>query len=256
MNFSPRQSEILQAVRDEGFVSVEALAAHYEVSPQTIRRDINTLCDHGLLRRQHGGAALPTNFRNAAFEDREVLQVEEKSRIACAAAALIPDHASLFLGIGTTTAAVARALIGHESLRVVTNNLEVAEFLCRNPSFEVILAGGRARNRERDFIGESALAVFRDIRVEYGVFGVGGIDPDGSLRDFDFDEVRLSRLIVENSTKPIAVADHTKVRLAPTVRFAGLGELHALVTDRPLPGELAALAVREGVELVIAEEVA
>lgn len=118
----------------------------------------------------------------------------------------------------------------------------------------MILAGGRARNRERDFIGESALGVFRDVRVEYGVFGVGGVDADGSLRDYDFDEVRLSRLIVENSVKPIAVADHTKIRAATAVRFANLDELHAFVCDRPLPPELAARADAAGVRLVIAEE--
>ncbi|SBV95158.1 Glycerol-3-phosphate regulon repressor [uncultured Alphaproteobacteria bacterium] len=253
MKLSPRQSAILQAIREDGSAAVEALAAAHAVSAQTIRRDVNTLCDLGLLRRQHGGAALPTNFRTAAFADREVFQAAEKDRIARAAAALIPDRASVFLGIGTTTAAVARALIGHDSLRVVTNNLDVADGLCRNPSFEVILAGGRARNRERDFIGESALAVFREIRVEYGVFGVCGVDADGALRDSDFDEVRLSRLILENSVKPVAVADHTKIRAATAVRFANLAELHAFVTDRPLPPELAARAEAAGVRVLIAE---
>lgn len=254
MNLSPRQTQILHSIRDGGSASVEALAARHGVSPQTIRRDVNALCDLGLLRRQHGGAALPTNARAAAFADREVLQAEEKGRIGRAAAALIPHRASVFLGIGTTTAAVARALIGHDSLRVVTNNLEIADYLCRNPSFEVILAGGRARNRERDFIGESALAVFREVRVEYGVFGVCGVDADGGLRDFDFDEVRLSRLIVENSVKPVVVADHTKIRAATAVRFAEISELYAFVTDRPLPPELAARAAAAGVRVVVAGE--
>ncbi|MBN2751367.1 MAG: DeoR/GlpR transcriptional regulator [Rhodospirillaceae bacterium] len=247
-----RQSEILQWVRNDDFVSIEGLSTHFEVSPQTIRRDVNLLSDRGLLRRQHGGVGLPSSFENMAYESREVMQAEEKRGIAKVAASLIPDYASLFIGIGTTAAEVARALVDHDGLRVVTNNLNVAELLCRNSSFEVILAGGKARNRERDFIGETAMSVFRDIRTDFGILGAGGIDADGALRDFDFDEVRMSRLILENSNKPLVVADHTKFNRAATVRFAALHEIHTLITNAPVSSRLADLAEQSGVEVLVA----
>lgn len=252
MDLSARQSDILQRIRGEGFASVEALAAAFAVSPQTIRRDVNLLCDHGLLRRRHGGAGLPPSFENMAFESREVMQAQAKLRIAQTVAGLIPDRASLFIGIGTTAAAVARALLNHDGLRVVTNNLVVAELLCGNPSFEVILGGGRARNRERDFIGETAMAVFRDLRTDYGILGAGGIDADGSLRDFDFDEVQLSRLILDNAARPVVVADRSKFDRAATVRFGSLSEAFAFVTDGPVPQPVADLAAASGVAVHIA----
>ncbi len=252
MGFSERQSDILHLVRAEGFVSVEDLSQRYGVTLQTIRRDINALCDVGLLRRHHGGAGLPTSYENAAYDHREVMQAEEKRRIAQCVAGLIPNRASLFIGIGTTAAEVARALLDHDGLRVVTNNLNVAELLCRNLSFEVIVAGGRARNRERDFIGEAALAVFRDIRADYGILGAGGVDSDGSLRDFDFDEVRLSRLIVENSHHPILAVDHSKFDRQATVRFAHLTEIRSLVTDNPPPTAIVEAAQKADIALHVA----
>lgn len=253
MDFNSRQSEILQIIRNDRFASVESLAARYTVSPQTIRRDVNQLCDLGLLRRQHGGVALPASYENVAYETREHLQAAEKIRIAEAVARRVPDNTSLFIGIGTTTVAVARALMQHRGLRVITNNLKVADLFCRNPSFEVILAGGRARNLQRDFIGEAALSVFRDVRADFGILSVGALDCDGSLRDFDFDEVRLSRLILDNAEHPIIVADHTKFRCAAAVRFGNLAEATTLVTDAPISGALAETVTTCGVELVVAD---
>lgn len=253
MVFSDRQNDILGLIRTEGFATVDLLSQRFGVTQQTIRRDINTLCDSGLLRRHHGGAGLPTSYENMAYERREVMQAAEKRAIARTVASLIPDSASLFIGIGTTASEVARALLDHDGLRVVTNNLNVAELLCRNPSFEVIVAGGKARNRERDFIGESAMAIFRDIRTDYGILGAGGVDEDGSLRDFDFDEVRLSRLIVENARIPILALDHTKFNRAATVRFAALTEVATLVTDGPVPDSITALAQHHAIDIHIAK---
>ncbi|MTJ83024.1 MAG: DeoR/GlpR transcriptional regulator [Telmatospirillum sp.] len=254
MGFSTRQNDILKLVRALGFAAVEDLSVRFRVTPQTIRRDINALCDSGLLRRRHGGAGLPSNYENTPFENREVMQAEGKRRIARAVARLIPDRASLFIGIGTTTAEVARALLDHDGLRVITNNLGVAELMCGNSSFEVILGGGKARNRDRDFIGATAMAVFRDIRADFGIVGAGAIDEDGSLRDFDFDEVRLSRLIVDNSRQTVIAVDHTKFDRNATVRFASLDEATALVTDAPVPPAIERVAARSGVAIHIALE--
>ena len=99
---------IIALVRERGFVAIEALAEHFSVTPQTIRRDINQLCDLGLLRRYHGGAGLASSVENLAYQTRQVLHQEEKARIARVLAAEIPDNASLFINIGTTTEEVAK----------------------------------------------------------------------------------------------------------------------------------------------------
>ena len=140
-----RQATIVQKAQVDGFVSIDGLTAALGVTPQTIRRDINMLCEQGILRRYHGGASLQTSTRNIDYSSRRELMCEEKSRIGQLVARHIPDGASLFLNIGTTTEAVAKALLGHRGLRVITNNLNVAMLLSQGQDFEITVAGGRLR---------------------------------------------------------------------------------------------------------------
>ena len=187
-----RREQIIGLVRRRGFASIEAMAKHFAVTPQTIRRDINDLCKHDLLARYHGGAGLPSSVENVDYTARKIMQPEEKRRIARLVASHIPDSASLFINIGTTTEAVAKALLGHSGLRVITNNLHVATILATRPDCEVILAGGVVRNRDGGIIGEATIDFVRQFRVDYGIIGISGIDDDGTLLDFDYREVRVA----------------------------------------------------------------
>ena len=119
---SPRQHQILALSRQLGSVAVEDLAQRFDVTPQTIRKDLNELCDLRLLARTHGGAMLASGVENLAYEARRMMAATEKVVIGRHAAALVPNNCSLFINIGTTTEEVARALIHHEGLLVITNN--------------------------------------------------------------------------------------------------------------------------------------
>ena len=121
-----RHQEIVSLARQLGRVTVEELATRYGVTPQTIRKDLNELCDQRILTRTHGGAILASGVENVAYEARRKMAEAEKQRIAARAAALIPHHSSLFINIGTTTEEVARHLTRHEGLLVITNNIHVA----------------------------------------------------------------------------------------------------------------------------------
>ena len=159
---NPRQQELLTQVQHAGFASVETLAKHFNVTHQTIRRDINHLSELQLLRRFHGGAGLPSSIENFAYNTRQTLFNEEKRRIAQLVAQHIPDHSSLFIDLGTTTEEVAKALSQHKDLRVITNNLNVAAVMCANPDCEVIVTGGVVRSRDRGVIGESTIEFGKD----------------------------------------------------------------------------------------------
>jgi DeoR family glycerol-3-phosphate regulon repressor len=137
-DFSHRQNEILALARSAGRVSVDDLAVRFDVTPQTIRKDLNDLCDRRLLNRVHGGAVVASGIENLAYEARRFIAAEEKRAIGKAAAALIPNQSSLFINIGTTTEEVAANLMGHEELLVITNNLNVAMLLYRHPTIEVL----------------------------------------------------------------------------------------------------------------------
>lgn len=233
-----RRADIVELARRQGFVSVEALAHRFGVTPQTVRRDINALCAQAVLQRHHGGAALASSVENLAYPDRQVLCVEEKRRIARLVARHIPDHASLFLNIGTTAEAVARALLQHRGLHVITNNLHVAAILSPKSDFQVIVAGGVVRARDQGIVGEAAIDLIRQFRVDYGVIGISGIDLDGTLLDFDYQEVRVAQAIIANSRQVYLAADHTKFGRNALVRLGGIEEIDALFTDAPPPAAL------------------
>lgn len=232
---SPRQQELLTQVQQEGFASVEALAKHFGVTHQTVRRDINKLADLKLLRRYHGGAGLPSSIENFAYNTRQTLFHEEKRRIGELAARQIPDHSSLFINLGTTTEEVAKALRRHDGLRVITNNLNVAAVMCANPNCEVIVTGGVVRPRDRGVIGEATIDFIRQFKVDFGVIGISGIEPDGTLRDFDYREVRVAEAIIAQSRNVFLVADHSKFGRRALVRLAHLSQVSVLFTDRPIP---------------------
>ncbi len=140
-SLSKRQREIFNIVNERGFTPIESLAQHFEVTPQTIRRDINKLCKNNLLQRFHGGAGRASSVENVDYSARRNILHQEKRLIAEMVAKHIPEHASMFINIGTTTEEVAKALSNHKSLRIITNNLNVAQTMSNNDC-EVIVAGG------------------------------------------------------------------------------------------------------------------
>jgi len=235
-----RQSKIQQLVQAKGFVTIEYLAREFGVTPQTIRRDINTLSDAGMINRYHGGAGADSSIENVAYNERKILCHEEKQAIAQMVASQIPEHASLFINIGTTTEAIAQALCNHKRLRIITNNLNVAGILSANSNFEVIVAGGLVRHRD-----------IEQVKVDYGIIGISGIDVDGTLLDFDYREVRAARAIIDNSRKVFLAADHTKFGRNAMVRLGSIEEVDGLFTDKQPPSPLPEIMYNAEVNLFV-----
>ncbi len=247
-----RQIAILALVDEKGFVATEQLVDHFGVTPQTIRRDINALCELNRLQRFHGGAGRATSVENEPYDDRRRSLSPAKQKIAAAVAAYVRDGSSLFLNIGTTTEAVARALIGHRNLRVVTNNLNVASILAVNDTFEIMIAGGRLRPLDGGIVGPATIDFIRQFRLDYGIVGVSGIDQDGSLLDFDYQETRSAEAIITNSHETILVTDHTKFGRRAMSRIGHLSQINRVYTDLMPPEPYAALLRECEVEVIIA----
>ncbi|MCS0494366.1 DeoR/GlpR family DNA-binding transcription regulator [Ancylobacter mangrovi] len=247
---SSRQQDIVMLARAQGRVSVEDLAARFEVSPQTIRKDLNDLCARRLMSRVHGGAMVTSGVENLAYEARRALAQGAKRAIAEAAAGIVPNRASLFINIGTTTEEVARALGGHEDLLVVTNNLNVAVELYRHPKIELIMAGGPVRRADGAVIGSVAVDFVRQFRVDYAVIGASAIEEDGTLLDFDYREVQVARAIIDNARQVILVADHSKLERSAPVRIGAMEEVDIFVTDQVASPALREVCARHSVELI------
>ena len=239
-------------MQSKGFITIEHLAREFGVTPQTIRRDINVLSDGGAVQRYHGGAGMVSSIENVAYTARKVLCLKEKQRIARMVADHIPNYASLFINIGTTTEEIAKALYRHEHLRIITNNLNVASILSGNEKFEVIVAGGLVRRRDGGIIGPLTIDFIQQFRVDYGIIGISGIDMDGTLLDFDYREVRAARAIIDNSRNVFLAADHTKFGRNAMVRLGSVKEVTALFTDQQPPAALREVINGADVQLFVA----
>jgi DeoR family transcriptional regulator, glycerol-3-phosphate regulon repressor len=251
---TPRQSEILDQARQSDRVEVEGLAAHFDVTPQTIRKDLNDLCDRRLLQRVHGGAIYPSGASNYAYDSRRMLAAEEKRLIGIRAAALIPDNSSIMLNIGTTTEQVALALRRHTGIMAITNNINVANILREAVSAEVIIAGGLVRTSDGGIVGEATVDFIKQFKVDYAVIGASAIDADGTVLDYDYREVRVAREILGHARKTILVADNLKFERNAPVRIAHLSDIDILVTDMVPPDTIVEICLLHDVRVEIAGE--
>ncbi|KAF1015394.1 MAG: Glycerol-3-phosphate regulon repressor [Acinetobacter bereziniae] len=251
MNFIIRQQQILELVKQRGYISIEEIAQHFSVTPQTVRRDINQLADAGVLRRYHGGAAIDSSVTNTEYTTRMSHNAEAKQRIAVAVAKAIPDHASLFINIGTTTEAIAVALLQYRGLKIITNNLNVAKILSVKQDFEVLIASGKVRP-DGGVIGQATSDFFKQFKVDFAVIGISGIDTEGTLLDFDFQEVAVSQEIIAGARQVFLAADDSKFGRHAMMRLGHLSEIDCLFTNQqPNTGYIQQIKMAE-VNLIVA----
>jgi len=248
---SSRHERILSLLESRGFVSIGSLAKSFEVSEQTVRRDLNDLERRGLLTRYHGGAGLPPVAGDVDYDKRKRRHAKEKQRIAALVAAQVPEGATIFIDIGTTMEAVAEALLDHRRLTVVTNHLTVATILNRKRDFQVILAGGVLKHNDQATTGEATREFLEKFRVGYGIFG---ISEDGDLLDFDFRDIGVSATAMKISRKRLVALDHSKFASDAMVRVAHLRDVDMIFTDAPPPTPLARMMRDEGVQLFVPAE--
>ena len=229
-----RREQITSLVLERGAISVEALSDLLNVSTQTIRRDIDKLCDGELLTRRHGRIELSVQQLNTPFDQRVETNLASKRQIGEAAAALIPDGSTVFISIGSTPLSVAHALRRRKGLTIITNNLSAALSLSSEITNRIILPGGELRLPDRDILGEDVLDFFSRYRAEFGIFGVAGVSNDGSLLEFHASEVRVRERIRENSQVSILVMDCTKFgRIAPAYGENIRDVDHVILDQRP-----------------------
>jgi DeoR family glycerol-3-phosphate regulon repressor len=247
-----RHKKIIQLVQAKGFVTIESLAREFDVTPQTIRRDMNMLSEEGFINRYHGGVGSVSSIENVEYNQRKILRLKEKQQIAKIVSENIPNKASIFINIGTTTEEIAKMLCNHERLSVITNNLNVASIMSRNEDFEIIVAGGVIRHRDGGIVGPLTIDFIQQFKVDYGIIGISAIDLDGTMFDFDYREVRVSRAIIDNSRKIFLATDHTKFGRNAMVRLGNIAEIDALFTDRQPPAALTELLIQKDVQLHVA----
>ena len=243
----PRQQSIIEEVRERGYLSIEEMAQMFAVtrrpSAATSTSSPNRDC-----------CAATTAVRPTIRASRTPptpcapTRCATKQRIAEAVASLVPDNASLFINIGTTTEAIARALLNHRNLKIITNNLHVAATLSAKEDFEVLVAGGTVRS-DGGIVGQAAVDFIQQFRVDFALVGISGIDEDGSLLDFDYQEVRVSQAIIDNARQVFLAADSSKFGRNAVVRLGPISLVNRVISDSPPPAAIARLMAQHKVHL-------
>lgn len=251
-----RRDLIHQTVQERGAISVGALADMLGVSTQTIRRDLDILCDNDNLRRVHGRIELAEDRLNTPFDQRAGTNLVGKRAIGEVAASRIPNGSTVFISIGSTALAVARALHRRKELTVITNNLSAAMTLSEEVSNRIIVPGGEIRLPDRDFVGEEVVEFFGRYRAEFAVIGTAGVDTDGRLLEFHQAEVRATDRMCRNAQTSLLVIDHSKFgRLAPAMG-GDIKDIDLVICDRP-PAEAYATLIEDlHSHIIFAEDVA
>ncbi|WP_030422920.1 DeoR/GlpR family DNA-binding transcription regulator [Streptomyces sp. SCSIO 75703] len=246
-----RQQEILRLARDGGRVDVVSLAEEFQVTAETIRRDLKALDRAGLLRRVHGGA-IPAGRLD--FEpdlaERETTAADEKDRIAQAALAEVPVEGTMILDAGSTVARLASALPREASLTVVTHSLPIAARLADHPGIQLHLVGGRVRHRTRAAVDAWALRAYGEIRADVVLLAANGFSAEHGLTTPDLAEAAVKRAAVASARRVVLLADSSKHGQEHFARFGGLGDVDLLITDSGLSPEDATAIERDGTEVV------
>lgn len=247
-----RRSEILQRLQRDGKVMTDALAEFFQVSVQTIRKDLSELDKERRLTRIHGGAVAFSGIENLGYKARQAMNADEKRAIGARVASLIPDDSSLFINLGTTTEACAAALKDVKNLLVITNNINVATLLHTNPAIEVVIAGGVVRASDGGIVGVAAVDFINQFRVDYAVIGVSAIDEDGALMDFDIREVKVAQTIIANARHVILAADANKFSRKAPVKIGHISQVNTFITNH-CSAPIRQICRDSGVELIETE---
>ena len=245
-----RRREILRLLEAHGRVSVRELSRRLSVSEVTIRKDLAWLETQGLLIRTHGGALLADrNPAELAFEVRERMNREEKTRIAQAAATLVQDGDSVALDASTTAMYLARFLRERRELTVITNGIRVAMEFAGRPGITVLMLGGTVRWEAFSLVGLWGKDILHQVNIQKAFLGAKGLTLEEGLTDVNLEEVRLKRTIAEASKEVIAILDHTKWGRTSFATFCPLERVRLIITDSQAPHDLVAAVRERGIEV-------
>jgi DeoR family glycerol-3-phosphate regulon repressor len=248
---SKRQREIMRVLEHEGSVALSLLARKLDVSLETIRRDIKPLADSGSLIKMHGAVGLASTIGEAPFERRMRENSEAKRGIAAAVAATIRDGDSIMLDTGTTTSFLARELIGHRRLTIVTNSSDIARTLATLNDNRVYMAGGELRSDNGAAFGSTAIDFISRFSVTHAIISTGAVNTHGMM-DYDLEEAEFARTVLMRGQRTLVVTDHSKFGRDGLVRVCGFEAISELATDQAPSAEIAQAIDDAGARLLIA----
>jgi DeoR family glycerol-3-phosphate regulon repressor len=244
-----RQGRILEIVGRDGAATVESLAATFDVSVETIRRDLSDLASTGALHKVRGGARRIKLASEGSFEERRFEQAEAKAAMAHLLAGVVEPGDTLFMDTGTTTLACAEALSRKDGLTVITNSFYIAQRFGAEGRHKVFAIGGAWHAGNAETVGPLAIEQIERFQADHAVLGVAALDADAGAMDADFDEAQVARAMIARARHRIVLAHRDKFGRGAAYRVCRLDEIDMLVSDREPDGPLAAALAAAQVEV-------
>ncbi len=227
-----RHQVILDLLSKNRVVKVQELMATFNVSIETVRRDLDYLESQGFLRKVYGGAVISKKLaEEPSYSVREVVHLEEKRQIGIKCAELVENGETLIIDLGTTTLEVAKNLKQKKNLTIITNSINIALELINVKDFRVFVAGGRLRYGDLSCSGFLTSDFLKQFNVDKAIIGVGGITLKDGISDYHVEEAGTRRLMIERSNKVIAVADYSKFGVKAFTKVCDLSNVDILITD-------------------------
>jgi DeoR family fructose operon transcriptional repressor len=246
-----RQQNILTILEQDGFAAVCDLALHLHVSEMTIRRDFQFLEEKALVRRVHGGAMVVNKcIQEPQFELRESSYIEEKQQVAKLAATLVREGTTIALDSGTTALELVKHLVHFECLAIITSNIRVINFCLGFGNLQVIVPGGTLRPGEGSLVGSYTLEFLKNIHVDQFFMGVGGIDTRVGVSEYNAEDAAVKKILVENSSQVIALADSTKFNKITFAKVCDLDSLDVVGTNTKIPDNCRDVFLQHGVTVI------
>ena len=249
---SKRRGEIRRLLQEEGTISISDLALKLGVSLETIRRDVKPMTDAGMVTRVHGAVGLPEHVGEAPFEMRMRENARAKRVIAQWVAATIRNGESIMLDTGTTTSFLARELLQHRNLTVVTNSSDIARTLATVNGNKVFMAGGELRSDSGAAFGVSAIEFVSRFSVTHAVISVGALDAPGGITDYDLEEAEFARTVLSRGARTLAITDASKFGRRGLVQVCDFDSIDELVTDRDPPDDILQALYAAGTTVTVA----
>jgi DeoR/GlpR family transcriptional regulator of sugar metabolism len=249
-----RRDAIAKLVNQQGYASIEQLSEVHGVSTQTIRRDILALSLENLVIRHHGGAGAASSMVNISYNVHRISMLDEKRRLARAAAKLIRPSQSVFLTGGSTMETLAQEIAQFTTLCVITNNIHAAFHLYSKPEIDLLMPCGRVRHHNGGIVGPAAIEFVGNFQADFMFMGIGAVSRDGLLLEYDFDEALLMNRMMANARNRVMVTDSSKFERNALAQVGTLADLTHLVTDREPPARIRRMLTEHKVALVIPPE--
>ena len=247
-----RHTKILEILNKDKSVKVSTLIKLFDVSIETVRRDLEYLEKEGYLKRVHGGAVLEeVNGKELHFTERETKCIDEKKQIAEIACKYIKEGQSIAMDVSTTNHEIAKAIKNKfNKLTIITNSLLIAMELSDKEKYNIILTGGLLKQEELCLVGNLAENFLNDFHIDTAFISVSGISVDGELTDFGFEEIHVKKKMIERAQQVIVAADSSKFCVVSLLKVANFNDIDMIITDSKLNKNILNKYREDGIEVI------